>query len=105
MKREIELILQHGWAYDRYIWSRVSKLAAAEFGGDAEIKIFDRGYFAAPNAVSWQVRASNHSNETSQPRKSDVPRLRALICHSFGLHMVPQDIVAAADLIVIAGGF
>ncbi len=78
------IIAYHGWGFASDDWRPWEEYLPEE----AELSLFDRGYFGMP----------------SEPDFRDGCR-RILLTHSYGLHLVPESQFAKADLLVIIGGF
>lgn len=78
------IIAYHGWGFPSYDWRPWEQLLPEE----AELSLFDRGYFGPP----------------SEPDFRDGCR-RILLTHSYGLHLVPEGQFEKADLLVIISGF
>lgn len=80
-----QFIAFHGWAFDRTFWESWDT-HLSEFG---DFRAYDRGYFGNPQNIEEQ----NPADKT------------VLIAHSFGLHMIDDELFEQADLLVICGGF
>ena len=89
MTEKVELILQHGWAFDAGIWAPMLDQIQAEFGDNVDVHLLDRGYFGNPS-----------TNSVNTQGKTVI-----VICHSFGLHLLPKEILSRVDLLVILSGF
>lgn len=90
MKKKIEVILQHGWAFDSSCWR--AWMPHLKENQDCEITVQtpDRGYFDTPKqAIPFQ----------------NTDSLKVIILHSLGLHLLPEEIIQSADLLVIASSF
>ena len=90
MKRRIEIILQHGWAFDKTCWR--GWMPHLKENQDCEISIQtpDRGYFGEATPVTpFQNRDS----------------LKVVVAHSLGMHLLPVEILQSADLLVLASTF
>ena len=79
---EVNILAQHGWGFGADCWDDWRDVLPANF----TLHCSDRGYFG--------------------PVVATVPRrFQILITHSFGLHMVVPEFVAAAELVVVISGF
>jgi pimeloyl-[acyl-carrier protein] methyl ester esterase len=90
-----EIIAYHGWGYDGSVWEPWRSWTAEQ---GYLLKIFDRGYFGP----------------TAQPRFSQAATARVLLAHSYGLHLLAQDLLnqtllhqtgLAADMLIIFSSF
>lgn len=90
MKKRIEVILQHGWAFDSSCWR--GWMPHLKENQDCEISVQtpDRGYFGTPKEV--------------KPFEFD-DSLKVVIVHSLGLHLLPVETIQSADLLVVASSF
>jgi pimeloyl-ACP methyl ester carboxylesterase len=86
---DMEIILQHGWAIDSAMWSQW-KESAARIDLKVNFKFAERGYFSLPSI---------------QPVFSGEDKLKVLVVHSLGLHLVSEGQIESSDLLVIVGGF
>ncbi|MCC7263888.1 MAG: alpha/beta hydrolase [Candidatus Latescibacteria bacterium] len=77
----IEVLLQHGWAWDAGGWAALEATAPA----GVVTRVADRGYFGTPSSPG-----------------DGAP---VLVAHSFGLHLLEPRWVAGARLVVVLGGF
>ncbi len=82
MKEPVEVVLQHGWAWEAECWSpwrgivpRTTRLSA-----------LDRGYF-------------------QRPVQGGGARPQILVAHSLGLHLLPRHLWSTTELLVVLGGF
>ncbi|MBY0358667.1 MAG: alpha/beta hydrolase [Candidatus Obscuribacterales bacterium] len=90
MKKKIELILQHGWGFDRTSWRTWVPHLRENPDYELNVTIPDRGYFS--QRLSW--------NGFQHP-----DCLKVLIAHSYGLHLVPENIFKQTDLLVAISSF
>lgn len=85
-----EIIAYHGWGYDGSVWEPWRSWTAEQ---GYMLKIFDRGYFGP----------------AIQPRFSEAAEARVLLAHSYGLHLLAQDLLnqtgLAADMLIIFSSF
>jgi pimeloyl-[acyl-carrier protein] methyl ester esterase len=82
----LHLIAMHGWAGDQRGWAPLS--AASEMQGWLWNN-GERGYGALPPAMpTWAAG-----------------RRRVLVVHSLGLHLVPEQLLAAAEAVVLLASF
>ena len=76
-----EMAVQHGWGWDASGWEAWRHQAPSGW----RIEAAERGYFGAdPVALA------------------PAP---VVVCHSFGLHLAPPEVLAGAALLVVIGGF
>jgi pimeloyl-[acyl-carrier protein] methyl ester esterase len=85
MSKQLEVIFQHGWAFDSSSWDKWKSL----FSSTSQIKANDRGYFG---------EQQNHIFEITNSFK-------IIICHSLGLHLLSKELLESCDLLMIFGGF
>jgi pimeloyl-[acyl-carrier protein] methyl ester esterase len=90
MKRKIELILQHGWGFDKSCWRGWMPHLRENQDCEINIQTPDRGYFGP----STQVNPFSEANS-----------VKVVVAHSLGLHLVPVEILQSADLLVLAATF
>lgn len=90
MTRQVEILLQHGWAFDSSCWKGWLPHLQEKQEWNFSVQTPERGYFSKPNPAV--------------PFSSDSD-LKIVIAHSFGLHLVPQENLQKADLIVLASSF
>jgi 8-amino-7-oxononanoate synthase len=82
----VQLIAMHGWAGDGGHWQAWQPAATSRGWG---LQVGERGYGQRPaDLPPWP----------SQGRKG-------LICHSLGVHLVPPDLLAASDAVVLLASF
>ena len=82
----LQLIAMHGWAGDQRGWAPFA--AAAEARGWSW-RSAERGYGGlAPAMPSWQAGGA-----------------RVLVVHSLGLHLLPAELLAAADGVILLASF
>ena len=82
-----QVIAAHGWAGDASIW-----------------KAWQRGFEA--QGWRWQSAERGYSGQPCLlPIWSGQAEQRLVICHSLGLHLLTPSTLAAAQAIVILGGF
>ncbi len=77
----VDVVAQHGWGFGAWCWDRWRDVLPANF----VLHCLDRGYFGPAMAVEVQ------------------PRI--VLAHSLGLHLLPPQLCAAAELIVVISGF
>ncbi len=90
MKRKVEIILQHGWGFDKSSWR--GWMPHLRENPDLEIAIQtpDRGYFGeAKDAKPFDSSAA----------------VKIVVVHSLGLHLIEEEILRSADLLVLASSF
>ena len=81
------VIAAHGWAGDASVW-----------------KAWQRGFEA--QGWQWQSAERGYGGQPClQPIWSQQDQQRLIICHSLGLHLLSPSTLAAAEAIVILGGF
>lgn len=90
MKRRIEIILQHGWAFDKTCWRGWMPHLRENQECDITIQTPDRGYFGEATKV-----------EPFQHKDS----VKVVVAHSLGLHLLPTEILKSCDLLVLASSF
>jgi len=82
----VQLIAMHGWAGDGGHW-QAWQLAATSRGWGAQVG--ERGYGQrTPDLPPWPARG-----------------YKGLICHSLGVHLVPPEVLAASDAVVLLASF
>jgi len=82
----VQLIAMHGWAGDGGRWQAWQQAAISRGWGT---QVGERGYGQRPPALPpWPA----------QGRKG-------LICHSLGVHLVPPEVLAASDAVVLLASF
>lgn len=91
MKRQVEIILQHGWAFDSRCWRGWMPHLKENPDLQVSVQIPDRGYFGTTRKI--------------EPFSDSRDACRIVVAHSFGLHLIPDAILAKADLLVLAGVF
>jgi pimeloyl-[acyl-carrier protein] methyl ester esterase len=84
---DAEVILQHGWAFDGQMWD--PWLPVLERSG-VGTHVGERGYFGA---------------KLSTPRFGDQAKIRIVVAHSLGLHLLPPEVLANADAMLVIAGF
>jgi pimeloyl-ACP methyl ester carboxylesterase len=77
------IVLQHGWGFDRSCWDT---FLPAEQGLDVILP--DRGYFSTP--IEEEIAHKD---------------IAAIICHSFGLYLIPEALFSRCQLLVLLGCF
>ena len=77
----VDVVAQHGWGFGAWCWDRWRDVLPANFA----LHCPDRGYFGPAVAVAV--------------------RPRIVVAHSLGLHLLPPQLCAAAELIVVISGF
>ncbi len=90
MKRTIEIILQHGWAFDRSCFAGWMPHLGENPDCEILVQTPDRGYFGEVKLVK---------------PFSNAQSVKIVVAHSFGLHLIPQEILQSADLLVLASTF
>lgn len=91
MRKKIDVILQHGWAFDSSCWRGWLPHLKENPGCEVRIQTADRGYFGEAKEV--------------EPFKNDADSCKIVVAHSLGLHLVPEEILKKTDLLVLAGAF
>ena len=82
----VQLIAMHGWGGDGGHWQAWSPAATSRGWG---LQLGERGYGQRPAVLPpWP----------SQGRKG-------LICHSLGVHLVPPEVLAASEAVVLVASF
>ncbi|NGP86981.1 alpha/beta fold hydrolase [Fodinibius halophilus] len=82
---DCQFIALHGWGFDRHIWDHWE----TELSKYGNFQTYDRGYFDNPQ----EIKVDNSGGPV------------VLISHSFGLHWITKNLLEAADLLIITGGF
>ena len=77
----VDVVAQHGWGFGAWCWDRWRDVLPAGFA----LHCPDRGYFGPAVAVA--------------------ARPRIVLAHSLGLHLLPPQLYAAAELIAVISGF
>ena len=77
----VDVVAQHGWGFGAWCWDHWRDVLPAGFA----LHCPDRGYFGPAVAVAV--------------------RPRIVLAHSLGLHLLPSQRCAAAELIVVISGF
>lgn len=77
----VDVVAQHGWGFGAWFWDRWRDVLPAGFA----LHCPDRGYFGPAVAVAV--------------------RPRIVVVHSLGLHLLPPQLWATAELIVVISGF
>ena len=90
MNNRVEIILQHGWAFDRNCWRGWLPHLKENADWDVRIQTPDRGYFGEERKVS--------------PFSNDGAA-KIVVAHSLGLHLLPDEVLSGADVLVLAAGF
>lgn len=90
MKKQVEIIFQHGWAFDSSCWKGWMPHLQEKQEWNFSVQTPERGYFGKARAAS---------------PFADESQLKIAVVHSFGLHMLPKEILLAADVLVLAGSF
>ena len=85
MKKQLELILIHGWGFDQTCWE-----AWQPFAGNQVQQLYNRGYFGAPNRL-----------EALTPTE----RVRVVVAHSLGGHFLTPELLEGTHLLVLASSF
>ena len=82
----IQLIAMHGWAGDGGHWQAWQPAAASRGWG---LQLGERGYGQRPAVLPpWPLHGR-----------------KGLICHSLGLHLVPPEVLAASEAVVLLASF
>jgi pimeloyl-[acyl-carrier protein] methyl ester esterase len=82
----ITLLAMHGWGGDHRAWSPWAQAAA---GRGWPLNTGERGYGRqAPLPAAWRIQGR-----------------RALLVHSLGLHLVPPQVLAGAEAVVLLASF
>ena len=82
MKEPVEVVLQHGWAWQAECWSPWREIVPQT----ARLSPLDRGYF-------------------QRPVLGGCARPQILVAHSLGLHLLPHHLLSTTELLVVLGGF
>lgn len=82
MADTISILLQHGWAFDKSIWQ--DWISSNDH--DYNFILPDRGYYGNPEIV-------------------DYSKVTVAVTHSFGLHLLPDNLFSQLDRLVIISGF
>lgn len=87
MKRTY-IYTQHGWAFDSTAWHTWH----AHLPEDWVFESAERGYFGSTptHTPMWPLDSSAH---------------RVVVAHSFGLHLIPPEVLRMANALVIISGF
>lgn len=84
-----EIVFQHGWALTADIWHPlVGSLRARSISFKEQLA--DRGYFGSPVALGGFSQSATS---------------RVVVAHSFGLHLVPREVLASANAVVLLAAF
>ncbi|MEX2639472.1 MAG: hypothetical protein WD266_02210 [Balneolales bacterium] len=75
------ILLQHGWGFDSSMWKNW-----VHTSGDDDFILPDRGYFGEEKIV-------------------DVAQVEMAVTHSFGLHLLPAELIPRLKQLVILSGF
>ena len=73
-----------------------------------EVENLDRGYFGASLPGEHEKQVEENRREMRFQRFGDRTKTRSMrvtVAHSFGLHLVPQSILQATDMLVSIGSF
>ena len=89
-ERTVEIILQHGWAFDCSCFRGLVNHLREYPDCRILIQTPDRGYFGKTKSVKPFGREAS---------------TKVVIAHSLGLHLLPAEILQSADLIVLASTF
>jgi 8-amino-7-oxononanoate synthase len=82
----IQLIAMHGWAGDGGHWQAWQPAATSRGWG---LQLGERGYGQRPAVLPpWPLHGR-----------------KGLICHSLGLHLVPPEVLAASEAVVLLASF
>jgi|LakMenEpi03Aug12_release.lakeMendotaPanAssembly.Ray.scaffolds.fasta_scaffold729629_1 pimeloyl-[acyl-carrier protein] methyl ester esterase len=90
MNNRVEIILQHGWAFDRSCWRGWLPHLKENADWELHIQTPDRGYFGEAREVL--------------PFTADES-IKVVVAHSLGLHLLPEEVLSKAHLLVLAGSF
>jgi len=90
MKRNIEIILQHGWAFDSSCFRGWMPHLRENQDCEISIQTPDRGYFGEAKSVK---------------PFSESDALKIVVAHSLGMHLLPKEILQSADLLVLSAVF
>ena len=82
MNEPVEVVLQHGWAWEAECWSSWREIVPRT----ARLSPLDRGYFG-------------------RPAQEEDARPHILVAHSLGLHLLPPHLFSRTELLVVMGGF
>lgn len=82
---DCHFIAFHGWAFNHEFW----KPWTDYFSQNGSFQAYDRGYFNEPRSIRLE--------------DGDEPLI--VVAHSFGLHLIDQELLERADMLIIAGGF
>ena len=80
-KAKKSILLQHGWAFDSSMWD-----SWVQSNPDIDFVIPDRGYFNSPLAA-------------------DYDSVEIAVTHSFGLHLLPEELFGRLKALIIISGF
>lgn len=108
-----EIILQHGWGHNASCWNGLQRLLLTGRAFPIAVQLPDRGYFdksffqrASTTGTAATFAGSSISKLPYDPSVLGTGScFRVLIAHSFGLHLIPSESFAKADLLIIFGGF
>lgn len=90
MNKQVEIILQHGWAFDKSCWRGWLPHLKENADWDFRVQMPDRGYFG-------------DAKELVPFGKNDS--IKVVVAHSLGLHLLPTEVLQSADLLVLASSF
>lgn len=86
----VDFFFQHGWAFGAAFWQPVVEQLAKTSQTELSFDLADRGY--AGEVRHWRGwRRVSHQRE--------------IVCHSLGLHLVPEEAWKDASQATIIGGF
>lgn len=91
MKRKLEIIMQHGWAFDSSCWRSWMPHLRDSTEYETIVQTPDRGYFGKKSCGA----------DFSQNQDS----VKIVIAHSLGLHLLSVELLARVDLLVLASSF
>ena len=91
MRKKIDVILQHGWAFDSSCWRGWFPHLKENPDCEVRVQAADRGYFGEARKL--------------EAFQNDPSSCKIVVAHSLGLHLLPDEILKSTDLLVLAGAF
>ncbi|MBX9685505.1 MAG: alpha/beta hydrolase [Candidatus Obscuribacterales bacterium] len=90
MKRKVEIVLQHGWAFDSSCWRGWMPHLRENPDYEISIQTPDRGYFGqAADIMPF----------------SEAGSVKIVVAHSLGLHFLPDSVLKTTNLLILAAAF
>lgn len=102
MAERLRVFAQHGWGFDSRAWQHWLQDFAVRNGYVIEAQCADRGYYQATSPEPKQPLAWRSNWRDSINEKQS---LQVVIAHSLGLHLLPENLIAECDLLMVISGF